>query len=970
MTPPPEHEIQTLGRKLLESARREEARLDAIHQWEYRLLDWCMENPQLRTRIFRFIDIFPQLSSPDLILQHVREYFPRQEDRIPAVIRQGLLLTYPSILTKRALARLTRRLFTKIAGLFISASNTREAVEILKKLDKENVGCSIDVLGEQTLTRGEAEVYQKRYHELIEALGHLEMGYSRQNVSIKLSALTPFFDPIDPERVSLAVRKKLRGLLRLAKERQVFIHIDMEEYTLRDLTLRIVRDILSEEEFKDGVALGIVLQAYLRDAERTLDGILSWTKDLKHPLTIRLVRGAYWDQEVYQAKEHSWPSPVFLNKNDTDWMFEHLTERIIDEIPHVRLAAATHNIRSIAFAASLAHRKRISSDDFEFQLLYGMGASLKRALLDVGFSPRMYMPIGDPVWGMSYLVRRLLENVSSQSFVRRGIHEKENTDTLLRAPHPPDQPAEAVQSADFEHCPALPLFREDEQKEFADALEKARKTLNPRLPLYLGRKKLFKSQRIHTKSPTDGRTPVVNASRADVGDVHSAAAAASEMFPRWNKEPAAKRAGYLKKAAVWMSDHRRELAAIEIWEAGKSWREEDADVREAIDFLNYYANAVGILDQRQFLQSLPHEVNRVIFRGRGVAAVIAPWNFPIAILTGMSAAALVTGNTVILKPAEQASLCGWKVWEAFRHAGVPPGVINFLTGFGEDIGPALVEHPEVNVIAFTGSKDAGMDIIRRSSAGTSLYVKKVICEMGGKNAVIIDETADFDQAIPAVLHSSFSYAGQKCSALSRLIVLESVYDHFVARLIQAAESFPAGHPANGFVRCGPVIDQEAWQRITRLIAKGRQQGQIIFHSEFSGFEDGTYIAPMIIADVGEHSVLWREEIFGPILLVKKAATFSDALRAANDSLYGLTGGVFSRTPSHIDRAVREFDVGNLYVNRSITGAVVGRQPFGGYRLSGTGTKAGSIDYLREFFLERTISENTSRHGFTPLDGAM
>jgi len=742
----------------------------------------------------------------------------------------------------------------------------------------------------------------------------------------------------------------------------------VEEYEIRDLTLRIVQEILDEEKFQEGVDLGIVLQAYLKDADTFLDRVLTWTKKLKVPLTIRLVRGAYWDQEIMKARDQGWEIPVFTKKNDTDFMFEKLTERILEETPQIRLAVATHNIRSIAYAMALHESKGSDKNAIEFQLLYGIGEPLMQSLRKMDFTPRMYMPIGDPVWGMAYLVRRLLENVSSQSFIRRGLHESEDVKGLLQAPVERRNRRSEDQTS-CQSCPPLEFFKEDIRSSFESALRQVKSSLGEQLPLVIDGKARQKKERIHTVSPIDGLTPIVNASKATVDDVDEAIHTAAKKFPSWSRTSVGERASYLRKAADWMLQHRYDLAALEVYEVGKPHQEADADIKEAIDYLNFYANAAGEMMKEQPTETLPDEINVLRPRPRGVTVVIAPWNFPIAILTGMSAAALVTGNTVILKPAEQSLLCGWKVFEAYQEAGFPKGVVNFLSGYGDAIGPALVQDPRVAIIAFTGSKEVGLSIAAtvNSKSIHQKHLKKFIIEMGGKNAAIVDETADFDQAIPAVLYSAFGYAGQKCSALSRLIILDSIYESFLNRLIEAADSYPIGNPEHPHVRCGPVIEESAMQRIRETIEEGQQGGKILFQADISHLKNGYYVPPTILSNLAPDSYLLKEEIFGPVLVVLRAKTFEDALKQANDTDFALTGGVFSRTPSHIEKAKEEFAVGNFYINRPITGAIVGRHPFGGYQMSGTGTKAGSKQYLREFFIERSISENVSRHGFAPLD---
>jgi RHH-type proline utilization regulon transcriptional repressor/proline dehydrogenase/delta 1-pyrroline-5-carboxylate dehydrogenase len=404
-----------------------------------------------------------------------------------------------------------------------------------------------------------------------------------------------------------------------------------------------------------------------------------------------------------------------------------------------------------------------------------------------------------------------------------------------------------------------------------------------------------------------------------------------------------------------------------VYECGKGWREADADVCEAIDFCEYYAASAERLQGRGV--DVPGEENRFVYRPRGVAAVIAPWNFPLAILTGMTTAALVTGNTVVMKPAEQSSIVGAQLMEIFREVGLPPGVLNFLPGPGETVGAALVEHPAVAIIAFTGSRQVGLAINARAaqvSLSTHVGVKRVIAEMGGKNAIVVDDDADLDEAVQGVVKSAFGYQGQKCSACSRAIVLAGVHDTFLARLVEATRSLsigPAEDPGN---RLGPVIDEESRQRILKYIELGRKEAREALRMDVGKLaEEGFYVGPHVFSEVKPDARIAQEEIFGPVLAVLRAPDLDQAIRLANSTDYALTGGIFSRSPANIDRARHEIQVGNLYINRPITGALVGRQPFGGFKMSGIGSQAGGPDYLLQFVIPRTITENTLRRGFAP-----
>jgi len=394
--------------------------------------------------------------------------------------------------------------------------------------------------------------------------------------------------------------------------------------------------------------------------------------------------------------------------------------------------------------------------------------------------------------------------------------------------------------------------------------------------------------------------------------------------------------------------------------------EADADVCEAIDFCRFYAECMRVLSEPHSTQSLPGELNIQSWAPLGVVAVIAPWNFPLAILCGMATAALVTGNTVVMKPAEQSLVVGAWFMEALREAGFPPGVANLVTGRGEEIGDELVRHPSVGLIAFTGSREVGLKIW--DAAGRTLpgqrHLKRAICEMGGKNALIIDEDADLDEAVQGVLYSAFGYQGQKCSALSRVIVLEGIYERFLERLVEAAASVRVGDPVHPGTFVGPLIDEEAMKKALSFISMGKQEGCLRFAGKIPHAK-GYFVPPIIFSDLKAEAALLRQEIFAPILAVIKASTMDQAIAEANRTEYGLTGGIYSRSPERIDRVKAQLEAGNLYINRPITGAIVGRQPFGGYKMSGGGTKAGGREYLLHFMVPRVVSENTMRHGFAP-----
>jgi RHH-type proline utilization regulon transcriptional repressor/proline dehydrogenase/delta 1-pyrroline-5-carboxylate dehydrogenase len=457
------------------------------------------------------------------------------------------------------------------------------------------------------------------------------------------------------------------------------------------------------------------------------------------------------------------------------------------------------------------------------------------------------------------------------------------------------------------------------------------------------------------------------AAQATIAEAEAALSAARTAQPAWGRTPPEQRALLLEKVAVLMQRDKPALCALEVLEAGKNWGEADADVAEAIDFCRFYASVMRDLGQPKLTQQVAGEANSQHWWPRGVGVIIAPWNFPLAILTGMTAAAVVTGNTAIMKPSDQTPVIAGRLMELFIEAGAPPGVVNLLTGPGRTIGEHLTTHPQIDFIAFTGSKEVGLKIWETAAHPQpgQRNLKKVVCEMGGKNCVIVDSDADLDEAVAGAIASAFGYQGQKCSALSRLVVLEDNYDRFMKRLVAAAASLRVGPPEIPGNVFGPVISAEAQQKILAAIETGKGEARLAWQGTVTADQKACYVPPTIFENVPAISRLFREEIFGPVLAVSKAKDFEEALTLANESEFALTGGCYSRSPKNIERVKAEFVCGNLYINRTITGAIVERQPFGGFKMSGGGTKAGGREYLENFMVPRVITENCLRRGFAP-----
>jgi RHH-type proline utilization regulon transcriptional repressor/proline dehydrogenase/delta 1-pyrroline-5-carboxylate dehydrogenase len=509
----------------------------------------------------------------------------------------------------------------------------------------------------------------------------------------------------------------------------------------------------------------------------------------------------------------------------------------------------------------------------------------------------------------------------------------------------------------FANEPILELRRASVRAGLADALA-AHDAKGPlKVPVWIGDEQREGSD-ITSTDPGRPDRVVAEAAAAQPGEVDHALATARP----WNV-PAEDRAATLIRAAQWLRERRLETAALAVRECAKPWPEADADVCEAIDFLEYYARGALDLAQGAPLLQPPGERNELRWDARGIVAVISPWNFPVAIALGMTAAGLATGNAVVLKPAEQSPGCALMLTRALRESGVPPSALALLPGEG-NVGAQLVRDPRVHTIAFTGSNKVGLDIIRAAAETPpgQKHLKRVIAEMGGKNCVIVDSDADLDEVVPAVVKSAFVYAGQKCSAAARVLCHEAIHDAFVERLAGAIEVLEVGQADDLDVDVPPVIEREAQERVARYAAEAEKGGRIAARAQTVPDGDGWFAQPALATDLPLDSPVLNEEIFGPLLAVERVRDVEEACDRVDASPFALTGGLFARNPDTVDRVIERSPVGNLYVNRAITGAMVARQPFGGNRLSGTGTKAGGPGYLLQFVEPRVVTENTMRHG--------
>jgi 1-pyrroline-5-carboxylate dehydrogenase len=519
-----------------------------------------------------------------------------------------------------------------------------------------------------------------------------------------------------------------------------------------------------------------------------------------------------------------------------------------------------------------------------------------------------------------------------------------------------------MQLPEFRNEPLSDFKSNPEQfRQMKTAIEQVRVELGREYPMVIGGERIETKEKFHSTNPANRNERVGTFAKGTRELAEQAIRKSDETFPRWSRIPAEERAELLLKTARILRERKYELEAWEVFEVGKPWAEADADVAEAIDFCEFYAREMLRLDEPQPLPAVPGERNFLKYIPLGVGVVIPPWNFPLAILAGMTTAAIVAGNTVVLKPSSDSPTVGFKFFEALERAGMPPGVVNFLPGPGSTVGDTLVSHPRTRFVAFTGSKEVGLRIneLAAHAVPGQIWIKRVIAEMGGKDAIVVDGEADLDAAADGVTVSAFGFQGQKCSACSRAIVVESVYDEFLNRLKHRVEKITVGDPAEPGTYMGPVINARAKTSILEYIKAGQRESRLVTGGRELG-GPGEFLAPTVFADVPPKARIAQEEIFGPVLAVIKARTFDEALDIANDTEYGLTGSVYTQNRAKIEKAAETFHVGNLYFNRKCTGALVGGHPFGGFNMSGTNSKAGGRDYLLLFTQAKSFSEKVTR----------
>ncbi|WP_211085777.1 bifunctional proline dehydrogenase/L-glutamate gamma-semialdehyde dehydrogenase PutA [Shewanella oncorhynchi] len=864
----------------------------------------------------------------------------------------------------------------KIMGKqFVLGRNMKEALK--NSEDKRKLGYthSYDMLGEAALTRKDAEKYYTDYANAITELGaqsYNENESPRPTISIKLSALHPRYEVANEDRVLTELYDTVIRLIKLARGLNIGISIDAEEVDRLELSLKLFQKLFNSEATKGWGLLGIVVQAYSKRALPVLVWLTRLAKEQGDEIPVRLVKGAYWDSELKWAQQAGEAAyPLYTRKAGTDVSYLACARYLLSDATRGAIYPqfASHNAQTVAAISDMAGDR-----NHEFQRLHGMGQELYDTILaEAGAKAvRIYAPIGAHKDLLPYLVRRLLENGANTSFVHKLVDPKTPIESLVV--HPLTTltgyktlannrivlPAD-IFGSERKNSKGLNMNIISESEPFFAALEQFKNTQWQAGPLVNG--KTLTGEHKTVVSPYDTTQTVGQVAFADKAAIEAAVASAEAAFTSWARTPVETRASALQKLADLLEENREELIALCTREAGKSIQDGIDEVREAVDFCRYYAvQAKKMMAKPELLPGPTGELNELFLQGRGVFVCISPWNFPLAIFLGQVSAALAAGNTVIAKPAEQTSIIGYRAVQLAHQAGIPVEVLQFLPGTGATVGSAITADERIGGVCFTGSTGTAK-LINRTLANRDGAIIPLIAETGGQNAMVVDSTSQPEQVVNDVVSSSFTSAGQRCSALRVLFLQEDIADRVIEVLQGAMDELVIGNPSSIKTDVGPVIDATAKANLDAHIDHIKQVGKLIKQMPLpAGTENGHFVSPTAV-EINSIKVLEKEH-FGPILHVirYKAADLGKVIDEINSTGFGLTLGIHSRNEGHALEVADKVNVGNVYINRNQIGAVVGVQPFGGQGLSGTGPKAGGPHYLTRFVTEKTRTNNITAIG--------
>ena len=888
---------------------------------------------------------------------------------------QNLLGVLKKITAKSggAVIRASANYAMKILGRqFVMGRTMDEALKRAKELERKGYRYSYDMLGEAAMTADDAERYFRAYQEAIDTCGKMASGEQIEcnpSVSVKLSAIYPRYEFSQKQGVLSTLVPRLLQLVEQAKQHNVGLTIDAEEADRLELSLDVFEAVFTDKKLANWSGLGLAVQSYQKRAPYVIAWLANVAKEQKKCIPLRLIKGAYWDSEIKVSQEQGFSGyPVFTRKGSTDVSFIACAKQIIDAGSHFYPQFATHNAYSVSAILEMMDGRK----DFEFQCLHGMGQPLYDEIVGaskMNYPCRIYAPIGSHEDLLPYLVRRLLENGANTSFVNRIVDANTPIGELLSDPM-----AKTEKLAEKAHpCIPLPLNMFPDRKNsqgldltHIDELRQLQKGVKQALQqpwnaTQLATEDMVKQNEVRDPSNTNNIIGFVT--NANEQQVEQAIKTAHDAFAAWNTTPVDERAACLEKMADLIEEHRYSLLALLVREAGKTLDDAIAEYREAADFCRYYAlSARKLMGEPQVFIGPTGEKNSMYLCGRGPIACISPWNFPLAIFIGQVSAALVSGNPVLAKPAEPTPLIANYAVTLFHQAGIPSAVLQYLPGRGSVVGAALIADLRVKGVMFTGSTETAQ-LISQTLVSRGGPIVPFVAETGGQNVMVVDSSALAEQVVDDVIHSAFYSAGQRCSALRVLYVQDVVADKIITMLKGAMDELHVGDPMLLATDIGPAIDENSvailQQHVDAIQTEAKWMHQVTLKD---ACKKGTFFPPTAVEIA--HINQLKKEVFGPILHIIRFRLndIDNIISDVNATGYGLTMGIHSRIDERVNYIASRVHIGNIYVNRAMTGAVVGVQPFGGEGLSGTGPKAGGPHYLQRLCTERTISIDTTAAG--------
>ncbi len=990
-----ERRIRDFGEEIFERAAQ------ACPRWFQR--EWWLEqttrmvdsDPRLKAAVFQFVDCLPSLKTDDQIARHLHEYIEARHAPVPLPARWALRQAKSGGMLAGLIGFGARLGARAMAGRFITGHDQVTVLQTLERLRRDGMAFTLDVLGESTTSDARADAYAAVYLDCLDKLppeialwpgvallDDTDFGpQPRLNISVKLTGLDPHFDAIAPRASMDRVAARLRPLLRRARERGAFVNIDIESFKHRLLTLDLFESLMSEAEFRDFTDVGIVVQAYLKQGEEDLGRLLGWGRRRGTRFAIRLVKGAYWDSEVASAvRNHSTP-PVWTRKWESDACYERMAKIMLQNRDLIRPCFASHNVRTLAAVMAWAEQLGVPANGYEAQMLYGMGDPLKAAVAQMGRCVRVYSPYGDMLPGMAYLIRRLLENTSNDSFLKQGFAERSMYARRLGDPavaRPESSPLPRLRYCDpasdplepvhvFRHCPKLSFAVEENRSRFAAAIARAAAAGPEDCPVIAAGRVLDAREKRDCVDPARTDHVRTHVHCASIAEADLAAAALARGFEFWKSTDVGDRCGRVERAAELLAQRRFPVAAELVLGAGMTWREADAEVAEAVDFMRFHAEQMLLRAHRPRRRGVPGEDNLQQLAPRGVCVVFTDGGSPLASLAAAASAALVCGNPVLVSPAVQTAPLAAMLLKLLTEAGVPAGATGLLPILDESVALHLARHADVRLVACHGShrRCSALRAAASEVRPGQRHARGFIGNGHTGGVIIVDDDADVDAALSGVLQSALTFAGQRRDGASHVIVVGGLLKSFTPRLGEAVRSWTVGDPSDPDTQVGPVMTSQACAELTAWIDRAEKAGRLRCRHTAPQGGGGCFVDLAVVEGHADSFVADLDRVKGPVLALYGADDFDAAVVLAHRAAPLHVVGVYSRSPSHVEQASRELDADAIFINRPTVGGEVDRHPSGDSRHGASPRAMGSGDYLAEFCRARTLSEYTLRHGFSP-----